>query len=256
MQCKGFALGATLAAAAFFGVAAAADAAPPDPLPPSAASAAAGARVKNVPAPPAAAARWRGELVRAAHLQWGLYAPIAAMAAQVQQESGWNAQAVSRVGARGMAQFMPTTARWWCQRERIAEGDCQPHNPTWALRALAGYDAYLYKRMTDYFPHLSRFDRLWLALRGYNGGEGNVTKEAATLGLKHPTRRQIDAACGARGRSSAHCRENTTYPRRILLTLQPRYAAWGAVWTPDDAPAQSTERLQGQRLQERLLALP
>ncbi len=206
--------------------------------------------------PPAAARRWRSTLVRAAHQQWGLDAPIAAMAAQVQQESGWNPAAVSRVGARGMAQFMPATARWWCQRQKIAAGDCQPHNPTWALRALAGYDAFLFERMGRHFPHLGRFDRLWLALRGYNGGEGNVTREAATIGLKAPTRRQIDAACGARGRSSAHCRENTTYPRRIMLVLQPRYAQWGAVWAPDDAAAQSSERMQGQRLQERLLALP
>ncbi len=223
MRCNALALGATLAAAAFL------------PLAPAMSEGQGeGAAPQAQLRPPAAAARWRGELVRAAHLHWGLDAPIAAMAAQVQQESGWNAQAVSRVGARGMAQFMPSTARWWCQRTGTPAEECLPHNPTWALRALAGYDAWLYRRMGAHFPHLGRFDRFWLALRGYNGGEGNVTKEAATLGLKTPTRRQIDAACGARGRSSAHCKENTTYPRRIMLVLQPRYAQWGAVWMEDE----------------------
>ena len=225
MRCNAFALGATLAAAAFL------------PLAPAIAGGEGqgdGATPKAALQPPAAAARWRGELLRAAHAEWGLNAPIAAMAAQVQQESGWNAQAVSRAGARGMAQFMPATARWWCARTKTPAEDCLPHNPRWALRALAGYDAYLYKRMGNHFPHLGRFDRFWLTLRAYNGGEGNITKEAATLGLKAPSRTQIDAACGARGRSRAHCNENTTYPRRILLTLQPRYALWGPVWTEED----------------------
>ena len=61
---------------------------------------------------PAAAARYRLTLLREAHGQWGLDAPVAAFAAQVHQESGWNPQAVSRVGARGLAQFMPATTLW------------------------------------------------------------------------------------------------------------------------------------------------
>ena len=65
--------------------------------------------------PPQAAARYKLTLLREAHSQWGLDAPVAAFAAQVHQESGWRADAVSRVGARGLAQFMPATARWWCE---------------------------------------------------------------------------------------------------------------------------------------------
>ncbi|MBY0466660.1 MAG: transglycosylase SLT domain-containing protein, partial [Burkholderiales bacterium] len=53
---------------------------------------------------PAAAHKYRAELTRAAHSQWGLDAPIAALAAQVHQESGWQPNAVSHVGAQGMAQ--------------------------------------------------------------------------------------------------------------------------------------------------------
>ena len=178
---------------------------------------------------PAEAHRYRLTLVREAQAAWGLNAPIAAMAAQVHQESGWRPDAMSRVGARGLAQFMPATATWWCGREGISGADCLPHNPTWAIRALVGYDLHLYQRAP---PRMSRYDRLWLALRGYNGGEGHWKSEARTTGLAAPTRQQIDAACGKARRSPVHCAENLGYPRRILITLQPRYAAWGPVLQP------------------------
>ena len=178
---------------------------------------------------PPEAARYRLTLVREAQRAWGLDAPIAALAAQVHQESSWKPEAVSRVGARGLAQFMPATAVWWCEREGISKTDCLPHNPTWALRALVGYDLHLYGRAP---PRMSPYDRLWLALRGYNGGEGHWQAEARTTGLAAPTRAQIDAACGRARRAALHCTENLGYPRRILITLQPRYAAWGPVWNP------------------------
>ncbi|HMS05329.1 MAG TPA: transglycosylase SLT domain-containing protein [Burkholderiaceae bacterium] len=179
---------------------------------------------------PQAAHRYRADLTRAAHLHWGLDAPIAALAAQVHQESGWNPQAVSAVGARGLAQFMPATATWWCARQGIIPAACAPHNPVWALRALVGYDKWLYDRVPGYV--LDRHDRLWLALRGYNGGEGHWQAEGRSTGLAQPTRAQIDAACGQARRARVHCAENLAYPRRILLDLQPRYAAWGAAWGP------------------------
>ncbi|MDO5623818.1 MAG: transglycosylase SLT domain-containing protein [Pseudomonadota bacterium] len=177
---------------------------------------------------PADAARYQRLLVREAHSQWGLDAPIAAMAAQVHQESSWRPDAVSHVGARGMSQFMPATARWWCERSGTSARDCLPHNPAWALRAMVGYDKHLYDRTP---PHMHRFDRLWLTLRGYNGGEGHWRAEGRATGLAHPTRQQIDAACGQARRAAFHCRENLGYPRRILHVLQPRYAAWGPVWS-------------------------
>lgn len=175
---------------------------------------------------PAAAAQYRAELTRAAHTQWGLNAPIPALAAQVHQESGWRADAVSRVGAQGMAQFMPSTASWWCDLNRLSAADCQPRNPTWALRALVGFDKYLFDRTPKRY---SERDRLWVALRGYNGGLGHWSAEAASTGLAQPTLAQVDAACGQARRHRTHCAENLGYPQRILNVLQPRYAAWGRV---------------------------
>lgn len=176
------------------------------------------------PAHSQSAERYRRDLVRAAHSQWGLDAPVAAFAAQVHQESAWNPQAVSRVGARGLAQFMPATASWWCELNRLSPADCQPHNPTWALRSLVGYDKWLYDRTPERY---GAFDRMWVALRGYNGGLGHWQQEARATGVQQPTRQQVDAACGQARRATLHCRENLDYPRRILQVLQPRYSSWG-----------------------------
>ena len=173
---------------------------------------------------PAAAQLHRALLVRTANATWGLGAPVAVFAAQVHQESAWKPEAVSGVGARGLAQFMPTTASWWCELNKLAPADCQPHNTTWALRALVGYDKYLYDRTPT---HYSAYDRMWVALRGYNGGLGHWQREAAVSGSAQPTRQQVDSACGKARRAAVHCRENLGYPQRILVDLQPRYLSWG-----------------------------
>lgn len=173
---------------------------------------------------PAQAQQYRHQLVRTAHQVWGLDAPVAVFAAQIHQESAWKPAAVSRVGARGLAQFMPATASWWCDLNKIAPAACQPHNPTWALRALVGYNKYLYDRTPTRY---SSYDRMWVALRAYNGGLGHWQREAVASGATQPTREQVDAACGKARRAAVHCGENLQYPRRILNELQPRYSHWG-----------------------------
>lgn len=172
---------------------------------------------------PAAAHKYRAELTRAAHSQWGLEAPIATLAAQAHAESAWQAQAVSRVGAAGLAQFMPATAQWWCQLMKLSAADCQPHNPAWALRALVGYNRYLYLRTPERF---NAHDRMWVTLRAYNGGLGHWQAEAKSLGQSAPSRAAVDAACGQARRARVHCPENLAYPQRIMA-LQMRYSAWG-----------------------------
>lgn len=173
---------------------------------------------------PRAAQPYRQQLVRAAHTQWGLDAPIAALAAQVHQESGWRPTAVSRVGARGLAQFMPATAAWWCELNSLPPEECQPENPTWALRALVGYDKFLFDQAPARY---TTYDRLWVALRGYNGGLGHWNAEARASGARQPSRQQVDAACGMARRAAVHCAENLAYPAHILGPLQRLYASWG-----------------------------
>lgn len=173
---------------------------------------------------PASAQQYKRTLVRVAHSEWGLGAPVAVFAAQIHQESGWRHVAVSHVGAQGLAQFMPGTAQWWCDRTGTAAADCQPTNPTWAMRSLVGYDKWLYDRAP---AHYSPRDRMWVALRAYNGGLGHWQREAASTGLAQPSRAQVDAACGKARRAAVHCKENLGYPHRILVVIQPRYLQWG-----------------------------
>ncbi|SDM56941.1 Transglycosylase SLT domain-containing protein [Oryzisolibacter propanilivorax] len=172
---------------------------------------------------PQEAARYRRLLIRTAHAYWGLDAPVAVFAAQVHQESAWRADAVSRVGAQGMAQFMPATTRWIAGLHPHLAAQ-QPFNPAWALSALVTYDRWLYDRApARYTPR----ERMHVALRAYNGGLGHWQAEAAATGAAQPTPAQVDAACGRARRAPVHCAENLGYPQRILVVLQPRYAAWG-----------------------------
>lgn len=172
---------------------------------------------------PQAAQQHRALLVRTAHAAWGLDAPVAVFAAQVHQESAWRPDAVSRVGAQGLAQFMPATSRWIAAVDPALAAQ-QPFNPAWALRALVVYDRWLYDRTpARYTPR----ERMHVALRAYNGGLGHWQAEAAATGAARPTLAQVDAACGKARRAAVHCAENLGYPHRILVLIQPRYAAWG-----------------------------
>lgn len=172
---------------------------------------------------PQAALQHRALLVRTAHAVWGLSAPVAVFAAQVHQESAWRPGAVSHVGAQGLAQFMPATTRWIASQSPDLSAQ-QPFSPAWALRALVTYNRWLYDRTpAHYLPR----DRMWVALRAYNGGLGHWQREAASTGLAQPTRAQVDAACGKARRAVVHCTENLGYPHRILVVLQPRYLQWG-----------------------------
>lgn len=172
---------------------------------------------------PPQAQQHRALLVRTAHAAWGLDAPVAVFAAQVHQESAWRPDAVSHVGAQGLAQFMPATTRWIAGLHPDLATQ-QPFSPSWALRALVTYDRWLYDRAPSrYTPR----ERMHVALRAYNGGLGHWQQEAAATGAAQPTLTQVDAACGKARRAAVHCRENLGYPHRILVVIQPRYAAWG-----------------------------
>ena len=187
--------------------------------------------VKPAPAPaatvrgiPQNALRLRAELTRNARAIWGLSAPVATFAAQVQQESGWRAEVKSPVGAQGMAQFMPATADWISRLfPELAANE--PFNPSWALRALVTYDRYLWERLAA----ATDCDRMAMALSAYNGGLGWVRRDAAlaaTQGLEPEAWWDHVETVNA-GRTAANWRENRGYPRRILRTLSPLYASAG-----------------------------
>lgn len=174
--------------------------------------------------PPAAAMKYRNDLIRNARAQWGITAPVADFAAQIHQESHWKPDARSPVGAQGLAQFMPATADWIGDLIP-ALAQKTPYNPGWALRALVSYDRWLWTRIR--VP--DNCQRMAFTLSAYNGGLGWVNRDrklAAQRGLNKDIWFDHVATVNA-GRSGANWRENRGYPQRILYQLAPRYLTWG-----------------------------
>lgn len=196
---------------------------PPAPIAaaPAATVAVAAAPAASPASVPRAALQFRAPLIRTARAVWGMEAPIASFAGQLHQESGWRPDAVSKAGAAGLAQFTPATAKWIAGLDPELAGN-QPFNTAWAMRALVTYDLWLFDRTPAGY---SRRDRMWVALRAYNGGLGHWQAEARNAASQ--ARADVDAACGTAKRARSHCKENLGYPQRILVVLQPRYASWG-----------------------------
>lgn len=170
---------------------------------------------------PAEANRYKLTLKREAQRVWGLNAPIASFAAQIHQESGWNPNARSVVGAQGLSQFMPTTATW-ISGLYPSLADRTPMNPTWAIRALVTYDAKLFSQVRRSNNDCQRFA---FALSAYNGGMGWVNKRQA---ISNQPGLCFDSTCSINpGISAAAQRENQAYPLAILLRHQKTYANWG-----------------------------
>ena len=96
------------------------------------------------------------EPLRLAASRWSVGAAL--LAAQLQQESGFNPRSVSSAGAQGIAQFMPGTARSYGLRD--------PFDAAAAINA----QAHL---MHDL---LRRFASVPLALAAYNAGPGRVAE--------------------------------------------------------------------------------
>ena len=84
--------------------------------------------------------------------------PVEFFARIIWQESRFNARAVSRKGAQGIAQFMPQTADW--------RGLADPFDPIAALNHSASYLRELRQK----------FGNLGLAAAGYNAGPGRVSE--------------------------------------------------------------------------------
>lgn len=91
--------------------------------------------------------------------------PESIIAAQINQESGWDPQATSPVGARGIAQFMPGT---W---EAYGNG-ADPFDPIAGIDAMGRYMADLTDQVSSIASNEQ--DVIRFALAAYNAGPGNV----------------------------------------------------------------------------------
>ncbi|BAN95456.1 hypothetical protein E05_50280 [Plautia stali symbiont] len=174
--------------------------------------------------PPQAALPYRTELIRNARLVWGLDAPVADFAAQIEHESGWQPAITNRIGAQGLGQFMPATTDWIGEvmPELAAKA---PLNPGWSLRAVVSFDRWLWQRLSA----VNACERMAMTLSAYNGGLGWVQRDrrlAERQGVDG--RRWFDSVERVNaGRSLTAWRENRHYPHRILHALAPRYLTWG-----------------------------
>lgn len=161
---------------------------------------------------------YRGVVLREAQARFGVPPPAPIIAAQIQQESGWNPRAQSPVGAQGLMQFMPTTARWVATQE--AFGAVDSFNPVWSIRAGVWYDRWLYDRIKA----KTNCDRWQFTLSAYNGGLGWVYKR------RNLSKDPLDYTATARinpGIHPANQIENEHYPARIIFKHQPAYRGWG-----------------------------
>lgn len=120
--------------------------------------------------PGAVPAEYAGIIARAARTCPEITAPL--LAAQIKQESGFNPQATSPVGAVGIAQFMPGTWRT-VGVDGDGDGIADPRNPVDAITTQARY-------MCDQVAQVRRAglggDLVDLALAAYNAGFGAVQR--------------------------------------------------------------------------------
>jgi len=167
---------------------------------------------------PAAAMAWQRTLVREAQSTIGVSAPVATLAAQLHQESGWRSDARSAVGAQGLAQFMPATAEWIAQVKPKRLSPVNPLDPRWSIMAQ--------------MPGATECDQWAFALSAYNGGEGWLRRDqrAAIAAGRDPLRwfSHVEATPDKR-RAPQFVRENRDYPRRIMLRHAALYSrsGWG-----------------------------
>lgn len=94
------------------------------------------------------------------------------VAAQLQQESGWDPRAESSRGAQGLAQFMPETWQRW-GRDLNGDGTADPFDAAEAIDAQARLMCYLVDQAKS--SGLTG-DPVVLALAAYNAGWGPVTE--------------------------------------------------------------------------------
>jgi soluble lytic murein transglycosylase-like protein len=120
------------------------------------------------PGPPVVPAEYSALVREAAATCPGLKPLL--LAAQLEQESGWNPTARSGAGAQGIAQFVPATWDAYAV-DGNHDGTRDPDNPQDAIPSAAAFDCVLYREIAS-VP--GNKDQLMLA--AYNAGPDKVRK--------------------------------------------------------------------------------
>lgn len=152
-------------------------------------------------------ARYDSEISAAVKRFWPDFPYPYAWKAQLYQESLLNPDAVSPVGARGLAQFMPGT---WAEVQRdLGWVSVSPHSAKHSIIAGAYYMRKLRRLWSSPRPII---DRHWLAQASYNAGGGNILKAQKRCGGALRYHAIIACLPLVTGRHSA---ETITYTKRI-----------------------------------------
>ncbi len=163
--------------------------------------------------------QYHRDVVRSAWLTFGPMAPTADLLAQLHQESACKPGARSRVGAQGLAQFMPATAEDMARLHPEACAPANPFDPGWAIRCRDRYMRSLLRVQAPLAspPPMPECAAWHFAFRAYNGGQGwnNRDRRAALAAGDDPDDPARVALYNA-GRSAANHRENTEYAPRIF----------------------------------------
>lgn len=127
--------------------------------------------------------------------------------AQLFQESRLDPNAVSPVGATGLAQFMPAT--WDDVTKQLGWSGISPRDGCYAIEAGAYYMARLHRSWSA--PRPSK-DRHFLAASSYNAGMGNMLKAQRLCGNRNLYNDIIICLPQVTGH---HSKETITYIKRI-----------------------------------------
>jgi len=175
---------------------------------------------------PLAAWEYQDEMTDSAYDVFGPRAPVAALAAQIHQESGWKCSAISWAGAKGCAQFMKATADDMAKRYPEFCAPADPSDPEWDFTCRDLYMQSLLRSNQNANDECSQWA---FALKGYNGGQRWVSRDRklAAQGSADSGNWLAVQPFNA-GRKPSAFKENTEYPIRIFKRMY-EYESWGRV---------------------------
>jgi len=161
---------------------------------------------------------YQAELTREARLEWGMDAPIAALAGQLMQESGFDPKAKSAY-ASGLSQFTPATARW-ISTLSTRLSDPNPLDPSWSIRAMVFYDHLLHDGVNPANDECGRYRAM---LAEYNGGAKRWADRQKLS--KEPGNYDVTAVINP-GISKSNQQQNQNYAFFVVYRWQAIFVSW------------------------------
>jgi len=167
---------------------------------------------------------YREAMTESAWQTFGPDAPVALLAAQIHQESGWNCNAVSWAKAKGCAQFTDATAAGMARNHPEQCAPVNQYDPGWSWRC--SHLLLLDTKIKPLGPGLTECDVWAFKFRWYNGGPGvERDRKLALIAADNPDDWKAVEPYNA-GRKKSAWIENTEYPVRIFR-LEFLYQSWG-----------------------------